>query len=64
MSYREAQEDGVTTRRLGNASTVYYPLCHLCGKPTFSRNYIRTNKYTCKECKTAASIRKIINKTA
>ena len=36
MSYREAQQDGVTIRRSGNGSTVYYPPCHICGKPTFS----------------------------
>lgn len=63
MSYREAQEDGITVRQLGNGSTVYYPLCHICGGPTFSHNYIRNNKYTCKDCKTSASIRKLIKKT-
>ena len=64
MSYREAQEDGITIRRLRNGSTVYYPLCHICGEPTFSHNYIRNNRYTCKGCKTTVSIRKLINKTA
>ena len=58
MSYREAQEDGVTIRRSGNGSTVYYPPCHICGKPTFSQSYMRNRKYTCGACKAAASIRK------
>ena len=58
MSYREAQQDGVTIRRSGNCSTVYYPPCHICGKPTFSQNYIRNRKYTCGACKAAASIQK------
>lgn len=64
MSYREAQENGITIRQFGNGGTAYYPPCHICGEPTFSRNYLRNHKYTCKGCKTAASIRKLINKTA
>ena len=64
MSYREAQEDGITIRHLGKSETVYYPPCHICGELTFSRNYIRDHKYTSKRCKDAASIRKLINKTA
>lgn len=64
MSYREAQEDGITIRRFGKSDTVYYPPCHICGESTFSRNYIRDHKYTCKRCKDTASIRKLINKTA
>lgn len=58
MSYREAQQDGVTIWRSGNGSTVYYPPCHICGKPTFSQSYMRNRKYTCGACKAAASIRK------
>ena len=58
MSYREALQDGVTIRRSGNRSTVYDPLCHICGKPTFSQSYMRNRKYTCGACKAAASIRK------
>lgn len=58
MSYWEAQQDGVTIRRSGNGSTVYYPPCHICGKPTFSQSYMRNRKYTCGACKAAASIQK------
>ena len=58
MSYREAQQDGVTIRRSGNGSTVYYPPCHICGNPTFSQSYMRNRKYTCGACKAAASIQK------
>lgn len=64
MSYREAQEDGITIKTRGKCDTAYYPLCHICGQPTYSRNYIRGHRYTCKDCKMTASIRKLINKTA
>lgn len=64
MSYIEAQQDGIEIRHAANGTTFYCPLCHLCGKPTFSRNYIRRYKYTCKECKRDAQILKHINKTA
>lgn len=63
MSYREAQEDGVLTKAHG-INMAYYPPCHICGQPTYSRNYVRGYRYTCKDCKAAAAIRKIVNKTA
>lgn len=64
MSYQEAQEDGIMIKLKGKYETAYYPPCHSCGQPTYSRNYIRTHRYTCKDCKTNVSIRKLVKKTS
>lgn len=63
MSYREAIEDGVPTKRMRNGTTVYSPPCAICGQPSFSFNYIRGNRYVCRDCKTNAEIRKLLKKT-
>lgn len=54
MSYIEAVEDKIPRGKY-NGTTCYYPPCHICGGKAFSLNYIRGNKYTCKECKKAKS---------
>ena len=30
MSYIEAQQDGITSRRMRSGSTAYYPPCQFC----------------------------------
>lgn len=61
MGYREAKEDGVRTGEM-KFSNCFYPPCHRCGRETFSRNYIRGYKYTCKDCKAQESIARLIKK--
>lgn len=53
MSYQEAIEDRIPRKYLRNGMSGYLPPCHLCGKPTYSWNYIRGHRYTCKNCKKA-----------
>jgi len=50
MSYNEAIEDNIRYEKIG-LDNMYYPICHMCGKEAKSRSYIRTNTYTCKNCK-------------
>lgn len=51
MSYQEAIEDRVPRKCLRNGMWSYMPPCHICGAPTYSWNYVRSYKYTCKACK-------------
>ena len=61
MSYAEAVEDNILVRRGGKGySCSYYPPCHICGKPTYSQNYLRERKYTCDNCKTHAALSKLL----
>lgn len=51
MSYIEAQQDGITSRRMRSGSTAYYPPCQFCKEPVFSWSYRRDVRYTCKACR-------------
>ena len=51
MSYQEAIEDRVPRKCLRNGMWGYMPPCHICSAPTYSWNYVRSYKYTCKACK-------------
>lgn len=62
MSYREAVEDGIPTRKMRNGTTAYSPPCVICGQPAFSFSYIRGSRYTCRDCKTKADIHRLLSK--
>lgn len=51
MSYKEAKENNIRFEKQTNGSTVYFPLCHICGEETFSQNYVIGREYTCTKCK-------------
>lgn len=51
MGYKEAIEDNIKIKR-GKYDNFYFPKCHICGSEVVSLTYNRTQKYTCKACKT------------
>ena len=59
MSYQEAIEDHVPRKSLRNGMWAYLPPCHVCGGQAYSWNYIRGNKYTCKDCR---QIKRVLSK--
>lgn len=56
MGYHEAVKDGIKMGRDSRGFSVYYPLCGICGQPTYSPTYLSHHNYTCRECKESATI--------
>jgi len=51
MGRHEAMEDGIPIVQDNTKYNCYYPPCHICGSPVYSWSYIRSVKYTCKDCR-------------
>ena len=51
MSYYEALEDNIPTKKDSRGFTVYYPICHICGASLMCWSYTRNTQYTCKDCR-------------
>lgn len=51
MGYQDAIKDGIRIGKGLYNDTIYFPLCHICGKEIKSLNYQSIQKYTCHECK-------------
>lgn len=62
MGYVDAVKDGIRIvegNRSSNGNsyfTKYYPRCEVCGNEFCSGNYIRGNRYICKECRAKESV--------
>lgn len=51
MSYKDALENGIPSKKDSRGFNWYYPPCRICGTPVSTWRYIHCTEYTCKDCR-------------